>query len=480
MKIAFCSSEVVPFAKTGGLADVSGALPLALEKLGLDVSIFLPFYKGVDQKGYKVKKLKKGLWSTILGKNLTVYFIDHKGHFHRDYLYGDGYGDYEDNFERFHFFCEDVLIQLKALKLQVDIVHCHDWQTALIPLYLKELYKEDPFFENTKTVFTIHNLAYQGVFKKSFFPQLGLSPELFSPEGLEFYDKINLLKGAILYSDEVTTVSPQYAKEILTKKYGCGLEGVLKHSKDRVVGILNGLDHDIWNPQVDKWLEQTYTRESYTEGKRLNKLALQRSFKLPQKKDMPVFGFVGRLSHQKGVDLILESLTEIMAFDVQLVFQGVGEAKIARKLEKAVKKYPKRIGLCLKFDERIAHLIYSGSDFFLMPSIYEPCGLSQLISMKYGTLPIAYKTGGLIDTISPYRQNNNKATGFIFDTFDKKNFMREIKRAFTTYEQPLKLRSLVYSALNADFSWESSAQEYKDMYQDLLIESQTAESPRRI
>jgi len=304
MKIAFCSSEATPFAKTGGLADVCGALPLALEKLKANVVLFIPGFKCVDGKKFGIKKLNNFVSTTTIGKNVEVYFIESEKYFHRSGLYGNSRGDYPDNLERFQFFCTKTLEVFKQLNIKPDIVHCHDWQTALIPAYLKHVLRKDPFYEGMKTVLTIHNLAFQGTFAKEQYPQLGLSKKLFTHEGFEFYEKVNLLKGGITYSDEVTTVSPCYAKEIQTEELGSGLDGVIRAKDGRVDGILNGIDYELWNPNTDKLLEYQYSSKSL-EGKAKSKRELQKELKLSAKKNTPIFGFVGRLSHQKGIDLII-------------------------------------------------------------------------------------------------------------------------------------------------------------------------------
>ena len=460
MNIVFCSSEVVPFAKTGGLADVCGTLPRALEKLGQRVSVFLPLYKGIDFNKYGIRQLGNGIVSTTLGQNIQVYFVEHDGFFKRDGLYGDSRGDYPDNLERFQFFCKKVLETLKLLNLETDIVHCHDWQTALIPVYLRNLYKNDPFFKKARSILTIHNMAFQGIFPKEKFPLLGLDQGLFSPGALEFYGKINLLKGGIIFSDQVTTVSPNYAREIQTKEFGCGLEDILKAHKDGVVGILNGLDYDFWNPQADSLLPATYGSESVA-GKTVNKTQLQRTCYLPELPKTPILGFVGRLSHQKGIDLILETIPRFVALDIQLVILGVGDQAYHHRLTEMAKRFKSKMAVLLEFNEARAHLVYAGSDIFLMPSTYEPCGLSQMISLFYGTIPIVYKTGGLADTIQPYNQGGN---GFVFSRYHADEFVRTIEEAVSLYHDEIRFGGIVRKAFETHFSWEDSARQYIGLY----------------
>ena len=467
MKVAFCSSEVVPFAKTGGMADVCGALPLALEQLGQQIIIILPFYRGIDSKKYGIKKINEHCSTTKIGKSVQVYFIDHPVYFERDGLYGDNKGDFSDNLERFQYFCWQALKILKQVDSKVDIVHCHDWQTALIPAYLTFPLKGDGFYQEMKTVFTVHNLAYQGIFPKTEFPKLKLDRKLFEREGFEFYDQINLLKGGIIYSDRVTTVSKQYAREIQTQKLWCGLDGVLRSRKDLVVGILNGIDYEVWDPQNDPWIEKNFSWEDI-EGKYINKNYLQEYFKFPNQKEAPLFGFVGRLSYQKGLDLVCEAIDEIGRMDLQLVFLGVGEKKYHKLIKDMASRYSQKIAVHLKYDERMAHMVYAGSDLFLMPSVYEPCGLSQMISLRYGTIPLVFKTGGLADTITSFDSADGQGNGFVFTKYDKESFVDAVKAAVKAYKDKKIFSKLVQRAFQFRFSWKDSAKQYIALYEQCL------------
>ena len=467
MKIAFCSSEVAPFAKTGGLADVCGTLPLALEQLGQQIVIMMPFYGGIDGKKHGIKRIDDSLATATIGKDIQVYFVDHPSYFQRDGLYGNEQGDFPDNLERFQYFCWQALRVFKQLKKKVDIVHCHDWQTALIPAYLKFSLKGDEFYKEMKTAFTIHNLAYQGIFPKKGFPKLKLDQKLFAPDGFEFYDQINLLKGGILYSDRVTTVSKQYAREIQAPKLGCGLDGVLRSRKDSITGILNGIDYEEWDPRKDSWIEKTYSPENL-DGKYVNKNHLQELFGLPREENIPLFGFVGRLSSQKGLDLVAQAMEEIGRMDVQLVFLGVGEEKYHRILKDMVARYPQKVAVHLKYDERLAHRVYAGSDLFLMPSVYEPCGLSQMISLRYGTIPLVFKTGGLADTVASFDAADGRGNGFVFFKYDKGSFIQAVKLAIKTYKDKKTFSNLVKRAFECRFSWTDSAQEYITLYEQCL------------
>ncbi|MDI6758461.1 MAG: glycogen synthase GlgA [Candidatus Omnitrophota bacterium] len=460
MKIVMCASEVVPFAKTGGLADVVGALPFELREQNQEVIIVLPKYKGIDEKRFKIERLKDDIFCSTLGKNIKVYFIENNVYFNRDGLYGDKLGDYKDNLDRFSYYCRRTLELLKEINFKADIIHVHDWQASLIPVYLKALYSDDLFYKNTKTILTIHNIGYQGLFPKEEFPKLGLPWNLFNIEGIEFYDKINILKGGMIFSDIINTVSSTYSKEIQTKEFGFGLEGVLNFRRDSVFGILNGLDYSIWNPAEDKFIAKNYSLEAI-QDKAKCKEDLQRYCKLPESKDVPLFGIVSRLAEQKGFDILSEAIDEICRMGVELVILGTGDLKYHLIMEEMVKKYPKVISLHLKFDDTLAHKIYAGSDVFVMPSRYEPCGLGQLISFKYGTLPLVFKTGGLADTV-------NDDNGFIFDDYSKDALIKTFKKAVTFFKKEKKWAGLVAQALNLDFSWKESARKYIELYAKAL------------
>ncbi len=474
MKVVICASEVVPFAKTGGLADVSGALPLALEELGIKVIITLPKYKAVKavlstQKKFKVEKLNNQISFTKIGKDIPVYFIENDKMFDRDGLYGEKTGDYPDNLERFAFYSKKTLDLLKNINFKADIIHCNDWQSSLIPVYLKNLngYRNDKFYKEMKVVLTIHNLGYQGLFNKEKFPGLGLDRDLFNMDALEFYDKINVLKGGIAFSDIITTVSPTYAKEIQTKEFGCGLEGLLTKKTDLLFGVLNGLDYNLWDPGKDDFIFKKYSLESL-EDKYVNKELLQRECKLTTDSSIPLFGLVGRLAEQKGLDILSAAINEITKLRLQMVILGTGDLKYHKVLEEIAKIYSKSISVNLKFDDCLAHKIYAGSDFFLMPSKYEPCGLGQMISMKYGTIPIVYKTGGLADTVVDFDPLENSGNGFVFDCYNKDSLFKTIKMAIYFYKDKKLFSDLIKRAAACNFSWEESAKQYIQLYKKSL------------
>ncbi|MBM3255249.1 MAG: glycogen synthase GlgA [Candidatus Omnitrophica bacterium] len=457
MKIAICASEVVPFAKTGGLADVAGALPFALEDAGQDVIIIMPKYKSIQEPKFKISKVRQGASYSTIGKDIKVYFIENEAYFNRDSLYGDKNGDYPDNLSRFSFFSRTALDLLKEINFKADIIHVHDWQSCLVPVYLKTLYKDEPFYKKMRTVLTIHNIGYQGLFNREEFPKLGLDWGLFNMEGLEFYGKVNILKGGMIFSDIINTVSEAYSREIQGKEFGYGLEGVLAKRKDDLFGILNGLDYTIWNPQDDKFILENFSSADPAD-KHKDKTDLQAFCKLPLKKEVPLFGIVSRLAEQKGLDILSEAMEEICNMDIQLVILGTGDLKYHLILEEMVKIYPKVISLHLKFDDTLAHKIYAGSDIFLMPSKYEPCGLGQMISLRYGTIPLVFKTGGLADTI-------NEKNGFIFDKYASRDLVDTIKKSIKAFKDKKKWKNLISVAMKCNFSWSASAKRYIQLYE---------------
>lgn len=480
LNVLMISPEAVPFAKTGGLADVAGALPIALKKLGLDVRLVMPLYQMVRQSGVELTKVADDLslpfdFFTLSFDvyqaevdGLPCYFLERDEFFDRRQLYGTPKGDYFDNLERFAFLAKAILPLCQKLDFAPDIIHCHDWQSALIPVYLKEKWAQEKVFDQTATVLTIHNLAYQGLFPKEKFHLLDLDAALFGINGLEFYDKINFLKGGILWSDAVTTVSKQYSHEIQTKEFGCGLEGVLQTRADVLTGIVNGVDYGIWNPGTDPHLAAAYSAADL-KGKAKNKQALMAEYGLdPALKEAPLLGMVSRLADQKGFDLLAAILPDLMAANLTLVILGTGDQKYHDLLSAAAAKYPGRLGVKIAFDNRIAHLIEAGADMFLMPSAYEPCGLNQIYSLKYGTIPVARATGGLVDTIAPVDAEKKTGTGFLFTDYTAQAFLACIQEACQAYQAKALWRQIMQNAMSQDFSWEASAQAYVDLYRQIL------------
>lgn len=456
MKVLFCASEVAPFAKTGGLADVAGSLPLALGELGIEVLVTVPKYRGIEASKKK------------LGENVTVRFVENEEYFNRSSLYGNDKGDYADNLKRFHFFCRRSLEIARETLFRPDVLHAHDWQSALLPVIVGMTRRSDEFFRDTKTLLTIHNLAYQGHFPRGEWEVLGFDPSLFSTEVFEFYGKINLLKGGIVFADAVSTVSPTYAKEITTREYGFGLEGVLKQKKGGVRGILNGLDYGVWDPARDKSIKKKYSPED-PEGKVACKADLQKGSGLTVDPETPVFGIVTRFAEQKGLDILSEAVDALLERNAQFVMLGDGDPAYKTTFSNVGRRHAGKgkASINVGFRSAEARKIYAGSDFFLMPSFFEPCGLGQLISLKYGTLPVVRHTGGLADTIVDADADPKNGNGFVFHDHAPERLLEAIDRALKVYADKKRLAALKKRALKADFSWTRSAKAYRDLYKEL-------------
>ncbi len=481
LKVLLVASEAVPFAKTGGLADVVGSLPGALMKSGCEVAVVLPKYKSISPEKFKLKLEVKGMnvpmgmgdmtadiLSTRLGSTPgTAYFIQNERYFDREGFYGTAEGDYHDNAERFAFFSRALFEMLKAIRWYPDILHLNDWQTGLAAVYLKTIYKSDPHFASTRSLFTIHNMAYQGLFPKYVLPMTGIGWEEFQHEKLEFYDQINFLKAGLVYADALSTVSENYAEEIQTEEFGHGLQGVLGTRASSIHGILNGIDYDEWNPATDKEIPAQYTLKNH-EKKEVSKKKLTEELELPFKPDVPLVGLVSRLVDQKGLDLIAEVIESFLELDVQFVVLGTGELRYHTLFDSLRHRFPSKFAAVLKFDSRLAKLIYAGSDMFLMPSRFEPCGLGQMIAMKYGTIPIVRKTGGLADTVENLSLEGKKGTGFVFEQYRANELLFVIRRAVEAFHQPKLWKELVQRAMKQDFSWDVSAGKYKDLYNKML------------
>jgi len=481
VKILIATPEAIPFAKTGGLADVTGALLKEFNGLKEKACLILPLYKAVKEKfklkdtgltikapvGYRDFTGRIFSYSLSQADNPSAYFIECDDFFDREDLYGTPEGDYNDNAARFIFFSRGVLEACKALKFKPDVIHCNDWQTGLVPLYLKTIYKPDKFFGNTASVITVHNLGYQGLFPAPAMLLTGLDLKLFNPEGIEFYGKVNFLKAGLIAADSITTVSNNYAKEILSKEYGFGLDGVLRKRAPALTGIINGIDYNEWNPAADSFIPQKYSVRDM-EGKRKCKLRLLKDCNMKPDIEAPVIGMVGRLSGQKGLDLVLESLGEILSAGASLIILGKGDELFHARLSEAAKKYKGRMYLKIGFEDKLAHRIYAGSDIFLMPSRYEPCGLGQIIAMRYGTIPAARKTGGLADTILDYEPLTFKGTGFLFSDYTPSALQDCLKRALCVYVDKPRWQRLVLNTMKADFSWIRSAKKYIELYNRLV------------
>lgn len=395
---------------------------------------------------------------------IPVYLIENDGYYDREELYTDPStgSDYVDNCERFSFFCRAVLEATRSMGTRPDVIHCNDWQSAMIPAYLRNLYKPDDFFRGVLTVQTIHNLGYQGVFPKEDFQATGLDGSHFNDKELEHYGKINLLKGGIVFSDIITTVSKKYGEEIQTEEYGAGLNGVLKERRMDLYGIINGIDYSVWNPEVDGLIPEKYGPDNLR-GKSKCKEHLQKRLGLAEKKDVPVIGMITRLVAQKGIDLVLECWDELMELDVELVLLGTGEKKYEDGLRAKAEKHPGKASVYVGFDNQLSHEIEAGADMFLMPSRYEPCGLNQMYSLKYGTVPVVRKTGGLADTINP-------SVGFVFESYTSKEMLRSVKEAVEAYADGAKWTGLMRTGMLQDWSWDKSARLYSDLYKGALKE----------
>ncbi len=486
MNVAVIASEAVPLAKTGGLADVAGALPRALADLGQDVSLFLPGYRRAKSAGVELRDLGLSisfpigdrtydgriLAGKLPGSDVDVFLVDQPEFYDRDHLYQENGVDYADNCQRYVFFDRAVLEALRRMGRPVDILHCNDWQTGMIPVYLEEMYRRDPVLGGAGTLFTIHNIAYQGSFWHWDMPLTGLDWKLFNWRQLEFHGRLNFLKGGLVFSDLLSTVSPTYAREIQTPEYGYGFDGLLKARRRDLFGIVNGIDPTIWNPAVDPTLAASYDAGTVSQGKPACKAQLQRRASLPERPDVPLFAQIGRLDPQKGWDLLAESADELLQNDVQFIVLGVGHPRYHAMLEQLAMRYPGKLRVFLEFSNTLAHQIEAGADIFLMPSIYEPCGLNQLYSLAYGTVPIVRSTGGLADTVvdaTPENLQAGTANGIAFQHTDGNALRWAIRRALELWSDKPTWSSLVHAGMTADWSWDRVAGEYVDLYRKICV-----------
>ncbi|NLB17898.1 MAG: glycogen synthase GlgA [Syntrophomonadaceae bacterium] len=473
MKILIAASEMTPFAKTGGLADVTGSLPKALKDLGHDVRVVIPNYKQITAGRYLTDlpvpmdgHLETAIirHASIKGKyeQIPVYLADNHKYFHRDRMYG-----FNDEFDRFNFFTKTCLAMLPYLGFQPDVIHCNDWHTALIPLFLKNKFGEEPFYKNIASVFTVHNLQYQGRFPKRVLTSLGLDDSFFTPEELEYYGEVNFMKAGLLHGDLINTVSRKYAAEIQTHELGEGLDGLLRKRALDLHGILNGLDYQEFDPVQDEKIYVKYDVNSL-ENKRENKYQLQKSLGLSMG-DVPMVGIITRLVSQKGLDLMAAVIDEIMGLGIQLVLLGTGEDYYEKLFAEVKVRYPQQTSVNLGFDAALAQKIYAGSDIFLMPSRFEPCGLGQLISLRYGTIPVVRRTGGLADTITNYDFATGYGNGFDFVDYSPEELLGALSRAVQLYRNnPDAWGKLIHVAMNMDFSWNRSAVKYLELYEKAI------------
>lgn len=477
-KILFAASEAVPFIKTGGLADVVGALPKYFDKEKFDVRIILPKYACMEERwkaqlhfcchfyvNLSWRKQYAGIFEAKQD-GITYYFVDNEFYFAGDKPYNNIYEDVE----KFAYFSKAVLEALPFLDFCPDVIHCHDWQTGLIPVFLRTLFGDQHYYDGIRTVFSIHNLKFQGRWTlQAIMDITGLPRQIFVPDRLESYGEANYLKGGVVYADAVTSVSPTYVKEIMTPEGGEGLDGLFYAKRDRLHGILNGIDYEIYDPQKDVYIPHHFNSLNVGEGKAVNKEQLQRSYRLPAERDTMLIGMVSRLTNQKGLDLIAYIMDEMLAKErIQLVFVGTGEEKYENMLRWFEKKYPGKVRADIGYSEERAHKVYAGSDAFLMPSLFEPCGLSQMIAMRYGTLPIVRETGGLKDTVSAYNEYEQTGTGFSFANYNAHEMYQTIRYALDVFEHHKKeWNNMVVRAMEQDFSWDNSAKAYEQLYEQL-------------
>jgi starch synthase len=473
VRILFVASEALPFSKTGGLADVIEALPRALVALGHDVAVVLPRYRGTNVDAVLIPSLTVAMAGQLhfpavddggMINGVRYFFVDDAAYFDRDALYGGPGGDYPDNAERYSEFCR-VAIEIAKNAWPADLIHCHDWQAALVPVLLRTAYAADPVAKNLPVVFTIHNIGYQGLFRRDVLARADIPASTFHLGGIEFFGNVNLLKGGLVYSDYLTTVSRKYAQEIQTPEFGNGLDGVVRTRADRLVGILNGVDYTAWNPETDKLIPARYSVKDLS-GKQVCKQALLERFALPQDDaNRPLIGIVSRFADQKGFDLIAERAHELMQENMNLVVLGTGDRKYEELFRALAAAYPGRAGVKIAYDETIAHQIEAGADMFLMPSRYEPCGLNQIYSLKYGTVPIVRATGGLDDTIESFDLESGTGTGFKFEEYSGAALVRCVQRALQLYEDERIWKRIQLNGMAKDFSWKGSAVEYAKVYE---------------
>lgn len=487
MRIVFVASECVPFSKTGGLADVAGALPESLAALGHQVEVIIPRYRGTKpgelvpdtagmtlplNSGFRFASVQRG--ETI--KSVKHCLVDCPEFFDREGLYQSKDGkDYPDNALRFAAFPLAAIEFLKRSSASPDVIHCHDWQTALLPVYLKTRYQNDSFFARTSTMLTIHNLGYQGLFGPEVLGDVTLDHALFNIDGLEFYGRVNYLKGGIVFSDFITTVSRKYAAEIQTTEFGCGLDGVLRSRAARLQGIMNGVDYDAWNPATDKLIAANYTPEKLDGKRACKKAVLERMGAADPALDRPVIGIVSRFATQKGFDLIAHLASDLTRMDVYVVALGTGEPQYEQLFREWAAAFPGKFLVKIAYDNSLAHQIEAGSDMFLMPSLYEPCGLNQIYSLKYGTVPVVRATGGLDDSIQEFDGTNG--TGFKFSEYSAQALLGALERALAAYREPAKWRRLMQNGMKQDFSWNASARAYARIYEQLASSALAGTTP---
>ncbi len=477
MKILIVSPEIFPFVPECGLAEFAGFLPDALRQRGHDVRVVTPKYKITEDAAFGLRVCierldvpisnRKESCAILEGRlrgSIPAYFVKNDTYYRRDYLYGDSQGDYPDNAERFIYFSRSIPEICKALRFFPDVIHCCDWQSGLVPVYLGEIYRKDPDFANTVTLFTVYTLAHQGLFWHYDMHLTGLGWDLFTPDGIEYYGKINLLKAGVMWADTISTVSPTYSKEIQTKEFGHGLEGVFQRRSKDVYGVVHGVDYTVWNPETDQLIAHTYSAKTL-KGKRLCKTALLEAFHLPDNAKQPVIGMITPLNDEKGIDLVTDALEKMMTLGLSLIIMGTGTEKYHKLFHLMRDKYPQQLGVLLEDDHAMAHRILAGADMLLMPSRYEPCGMYQLYGLKYGAIPIVAATGNLEDTVKPFDPKKNGGTGFLVAPNQANALFAGIEAACAAYQDREAWNALTLRAMAEDFSWNVTANAYELLYQ---------------
>ncbi|PYJ08072.1 MAG: glycogen synthase GlgA [Verrucomicrobia bacterium] len=488
MKILLASSEVHPYSKTGGLADMVGALAKTLARLGHQVGLVTPLYGGIRERFPALKRVplpldlplgrrraRGDVWSLEPETGFTIYFVEQRDFYQRSGLYQENGADYGDNAERFIFFSKAIAHLALNLPAQPDVVHLHDWQTGFAALFLHEQQRRAGQGSARRICMTVHNLAYQGVFPREQYALTNLPWEYFTPNGVEFYGQMNCMKAGLTWADVITTVSPGYAREITTEEFGCGLDGLLRQREGSIFGISNGVDYDEWNTTQNPYLKHSFSA-THLEGKRLNKLDLQKHLGLPVEARIPVFASIGRLVEQKGMDILLGALEEMLSVDLQFLLLGSGDPAFERAFRELARRFPAQVAVHIGFDQGLAHQIEAGSDFFLMPSRFEPCGLNQMYSLRYGTIPVVRATGGLEDSVIDVQADAERANGIKFGDYSARALAKAIRKALVLYAEPELLHRFRLNAMARNFSWDRTAAEYLKVYRRAVHEAGAIQS----
>ncbi|MBW1917404.1 MAG: glycogen synthase GlgA [Deltaproteobacteria bacterium] len=480
MQIMIVAPEAKPFARNGGLAEVIHGLAWALVRQGHQVSVVTPYYRQTQDGGWpiafsgktlniplSIKTLTAEIYHIQVHPKLQIFFVGQDCLFNREGIYGTPYGDYEDNAERFIFLSRAVPEMIEALELDIDVCHCHEWHTGLIPAYLRNLYRDRSHLSSIATLYTVHNVGWQGIFPHYDLPLTGFGWEFFNSKTMEFYGKINLMKTGLVFADLINTVSETYRREILTPEYGAGLEGVFQERAQDLYGVLNGVDYETWDPSLDKLIASPFSRENLS-GKKTCKTALAKYFGIELAEHQPMIGMTTRLTERKGIELVRDIMEELVNLNVAFVIQATGEERYQYFFTEFQQRNPHQVGVRIGYSEDLAHQIIAGSDMFLMPSRYEPCGLDQLYCLRYGTIPVVRATGGLDETIQDYDLPSGEGTGFKFQNYTAADLLVAIQRALSVYQDQSAWQKLIQQAMAQDFSWDKSVQKYLELYQKAM------------